>query len=79
MCDRSYRGKKVYRLPKAIILMTSKGVVLAQVGGEAGIFSLKHESSILKDHSSNHVTMWFFKSQASYPWDKQYRAQPVPS
>ena len=38
----------------------------------AGIFSLKHESSIFR--SFNQPCMWFWKCQASSQWDKQYRA-----
>ena len=37
-----------------------------------GIFSLKHESSILR--SFIQPCMRFWKCQASSPWDKQYRA-----
>ena len=38
----------------------------------AGIFSLKHESSIFR--SFIQPCMWFWKCQASSPWDKQYKA-----
>ena len=43
----------------------------------AGIFSLKHESSIFKSFIQPY--MWFWKCQARSPWDKQFRAYPVPS
>ena len=43
-----------------------------EVYGQAGIFSLKHESSIFR--SFIQPSMWFWKCQASSPWDKQYRA-----
>ena len=44
----------------------------AQGGIRAGIFSLKHESSIFRSFLQP-CNMWFWKCQASSPWDKQYR------